>query len=90
MERPLVARGDSPWYTFVDQEPWKSVRDLKVNDAAVFYTSLNYHETFSTKLREPIVTPDIEKRLYEYIRGVLRERNSALSAAGDAPIISIF
>jgi REP element-mobilizing transposase RayT len=42
----------------------------------------HYHLIFSTKHREPRLTPEIQPRLYEYFGGILRARNSKLIAAG--------
>ena len=36
------------------------------------YTNLIYHIVFSTKDRSPIITPDREARLYDYIGGIVR------------------
>ena len=36
------------------------------------YTNLLYHIIFSTKERRPLITPDYEVRLYDYIGGTLR------------------
>jgi len=37
------------------------------------YTNLLYHIIFSTKDRRPLITPDYEVRLYDYIGGTIRE-----------------
>jgi len=36
------------------------------------YTNLLYHIVFSTKDRRPLITTDIEPRLYEYLGGTIR------------------
>ncbi|MEO5858041.1 MAG: IS200/IS605 family transposase [Pyrinomonadaceae bacterium] len=36
------------------------------------FTNLIYHIVFSTKGRRPLITPDKEARLYEYIGGIIR------------------
>ena len=36
------------------------------------YTNLLYHLVFSTKDRRPLITPDYEIRLHDYIGGILR------------------
>src|SRR5260221_14621453 len=36
------------------------------------YTNLIYHIVFSTKDRKPVITPEREDRLYEYIGGIIR------------------
>ena len=35
-------------------------------------TNLLYHIVFSTKDRRPLITPDYEPRLYEYIGGIIK------------------
>jgi len=37
------------------------------------YTNLLYHIVFSTSDRRPLITPDYEVRLYDYIGGTIRE-----------------
>jgi REP-associated tyrosine transposase len=37
------------------------------------YTNLLYHIVFSTKDRRPLITPDYEIRLFDYIGGTLRD-----------------
>ena len=36
------------------------------------YTCLHYHLVFSTKHREPTITPEIRERLWEYLCGAVR------------------
>src|SRR6266481_1953453 len=36
------------------------------------YTNLLYHIVFSTKERRPLITPEYEVRLYDYIGGTIR------------------
>ena len=36
------------------------------------YTNLIYHIVFATKGRRPLITPEKEARLYEYIGGIIR------------------
>ena len=36
------------------------------------YTALHYHFTFSTKLRQPWIRPEIEQRIWEYMGGIAR------------------
>ncbi len=36
------------------------------------YTNLLYHIVFSTKDRRPLITPEYETRLYDYIGGIIR------------------
>ena len=49
------------------------------------FASLHVHIIFSTKNREPFLSPDIETRLYEYIGGILRADGASLIAAGGMP-----
>ena len=37
------------------------------------YTNLLYHIVFSTKDRRPLITPDYELRLYDYLGGTIRK-----------------
>lgn len=37
------------------------------------YTSLHYHIVFSTKLREPWMTAEIEERIWAFLGGIARE-----------------
>jgi REP element-mobilizing transposase RayT len=37
------------------------------------YTNLLYHIVFSSKDRRPIIKPDYQVRLYDYIGGIIRE-----------------
>lgn len=36
------------------------------------YTNLLYHLIFSTKDRLPLITPEYQPRLYDYIGGIIR------------------
>ena len=50
------------------------------------YTNLLYHFVFSTKERRPLITPDYEIRLHEYMGGILRQAGAislALNGAED-------
>lgn len=49
------------------------------------FASLHVHIIFSTKNREPTMTPDFQTRLYEYIGGILRAEGARLLAAGGMP-----
>lgn len=46
------------------------------------YTCLNYHFIFSTKDRQPLITPELQPRLHEYIGGIFRRNKSILLSAG--------
>lgn len=40
------------------------------------------HVIYSTKDREPLIQPDLAPRLYAYLGGIARNRNSSVLAAG--------
>src|SRR5260221_10392362 len=44
--------------------------------------SLMVHVVFSTKNREPLITPDIEPELFAYIGGILKNKESRLIDGG--------
>ncbi len=52
---------------------------------AATYTQLLFHLVFSTKHRQPIITPQLQKPLYAYIGGIISEFRGALLAAGGMP-----
>jgi putative transposase len=37
------------------------------------FTQLHYHIVFSTKNREPLITPQIQERMWSYLAGILRQ-----------------
>jgi putative transposase len=43
---------------------------------------LYFHLIFSTKNREPLISVDLQPRLFEYIGGILRNQKGVLIAAG--------
>ena len=45
-------------------------------------TSLLVHLVFSTKHREPIITPEVEPHLFAYLGGILKNNQSRLLDAG--------
>ncbi len=47
--------------------------------------SLIVHVVFSTKNREPLITPEIEPELFAYIGGILKNKESRLLDAGGTP-----
>ena len=49
------------------------------------FASLHCHIVFSTKHRQPLIKPEIQPRLFEYIGGILRNYSSRLIAAGGMP-----
>lgn len=46
------------------------------------YTRLTYHLVFSTKERRPLITSNLQKDLYPYIGGILRNEGGVLLEAG--------
>lgn len=46
------------------------------------FRCLRYHLVFSTKNREPQITPQLRPRLYEYIGGIFKNENGQLLAVG--------
>ncbi len=49
------------------------------------FGALYFHLIFSTKNRAPLITPDLQPRLYAYIGGILSSRKCSLLAAGGIP-----
>ena len=49
------------------------------------YTKLIYHLIFSTKHREPLISPRLRAELYAYIGGILRDQNGHLLDVGGMP-----
>ncbi len=49
------------------------------------FACLHYHLIFSTKHRQPLLTPEISERLFAYIGGILRNHKGTLLAAGGMP-----
>ncbi|MGD9855726.1 MAG: IS200/IS605 family transposase [Planctomycetaceae bacterium] len=46
------------------------------------YTKLTYHVVFSTKYRRRTITEPLQKRLYEYIGGIIRAKKGHLIEIG--------
>jgi len=46
------------------------------------YTSLLYHLIFGTKGRRPLITRELQQRLYEYIGGIVSREEGRLIAVG--------
>ena len=46
------------------------------------YSKLLFHIVFSTKHREPWITPDLEPRLYAFIGGIVRDQKGILFDIG--------
>ena len=49
------------------------------------FSNLLAHVIFSTKDREPLITPEIEPRLHAYIGSVMRDKGGTLLAIGGMP-----
>jgi REP element-mobilizing transposase RayT len=46
------------------------------------FCNIKLHLVFSTKRREPMITPDLQPRLYAYIGGIIRNMNGTLLEIG--------
>ena len=46
------------------------------------YTNILFHIIFSTKNRTPLITNELESRLYEYIGGIIRKNKGVLYEIG--------
>lgn len=46
------------------------------------FTKLNYHIVFATKRRSPLITAELQTRLYEYIGGIIRAKSGHLVEVG--------
>lgn len=46
------------------------------------FTKLTYHIVFATKHRKPMITGEIQSRLYEYIGSIIRAKNGFLIKIG--------
>jgi putative transposase len=55
-------------------------KDRKQNMSA--FNKLAYHIIFSTKFRRPLIETEIQKRLYEYIGGIIRTQNGHIIEIG--------
>jgi len=49
------------------------------------HSQLLLHFVFSTKLRNPLITADLQPRLYDYIGGIVRGEGGVLYAIGGMP-----
>jgi len=49
------------------------------------YTSLHYHIIFSTKNREPWISPDVEERVWKFLGGIARENKMKALQIGGRP-----
>jgi REP-associated tyrosine transposase len=86
--RQSLAGGETPggkWHVFLSSKPWKgdsAIPGARATEMPQSFACLHYHFIFSTKNRQPFITPDLEPRLFEYIGGTLRANKSVLLAAG--------
>lgn len=46
------------------------------------YSNILFHIVFSTKNRRPMITADLQPRLYDYIGGIVRGDNGMLHEIG--------
>jgi REP element-mobilizing transposase RayT len=49
------------------------------------FSKLLYHLIFSTKSREPLITPELQEELYPYIEGIARGQDASLIEFGGVP-----
>jgi putative transposase len=49
------------------------------------FAPLHCHIVFSTKQRQPLIQPDLQSRLFNYIGGIVRNHSCVLVAAGGMP-----
>lgn len=49
------------------------------------YTNIVLHFVFSTKRRDPWITPDLEPRLFPFIGGIIRDEQGSLLCIGGMP-----
>lgn len=49
------------------------------------FTQLHYHIVFGTKNREPLVTPDIRDRVWDYLGGIVRGEGGVPILVGGMP-----
>lgn len=49
------------------------------------WTQNFYHTVFSTKQRAPLITPEIEERLFSFLGGIVRDLRCRLLAANGMP-----
>ena len=49
------------------------------------FVSLHHHLIFSTKNRLPLISSEVQPRLFAYIGGILRGEGCVLDAAGGMP-----
>ena len=49
------------------------------------FASLHCHIVFSTKGRRPLISPEFQPRLFEYIGGIVRNHSGSLVGAGGVP-----
>ncbi|MHB9110898.1 MAG: IS200/IS605 family transposase [Armatimonadota bacterium] len=48
------------------------------------FACLYYHNVFSTKNRQPLLTADIRQQIYDYIGGIVRKEKGVLISVGGA------
>jgi putative transposase len=46
------------------------------------FACLYYHLVFSTKHRQPLITPDLQLQLFDYLGGLIQHRQAILVTAG--------
>lgn len=67
-----------------------SATNLKKRNTPRTYTQLLLHIVYSTKHREPWITPDLAERLYLYIGGIVRAEKGVLYDIGGADHVHLY
>lgn len=78
MRRRHVATGVSLWLFKITTKP----RMRRQMESMSTFTKLAYHIVFSTKYRHRLIHAGFQKRLYEYIGGIIRAQNGHLIEVG--------
>jgi REP element-mobilizing transposase RayT len=82
---PVGAKAISPWRKPWEpeiQNPTAPVGATASDSMGRTYTSLTYHLIFSTKYRLKTIRPEFRERLYQYIGGIIREKEGVLLEIG--------
>jgi REP element-mobilizing transposase RayT len=72
-------------FSFTLSPEWATEAYAKESGMPQSFACLHHHLVFSTKNRAPLITPEIQLRLFDYIGGILRSEHCALVAAGGMP-----
>lgn len=70
--RQTLARGVNPWEATSNRTIPGGATERGNTPVPQSFTCLHFHLIFSTKNRAPMITEDLQSRLYEYFSGTLR------------------